>query len=306
MKKRLLWGFSAICLLFALFAFPAWATEGGECGADMSWNYSDGTLTIAGSGAMDDFTDKAPWYAYKDEIIRVVLDGDITYIGANAFRDYDMLRDIDFGDALYEIGPSALRSCDGLTVLVLPATFKILGQDSLRACKNLTRIYSDGRPISFRLNSIWDTNATIYYPTAKPWGQDYIDELEAAFKGRIQFLPDDGQRPSHSDPITEPTTEPTTVPTTEPTTVPTTEPTTVPTTEPITVPTTEPSTVPTTTVQTEPPVTQPPQTQPPEPTVPSQSGGNRFGGSIIWLIIALISALCAILLGATRLITRRR
>ena len=31
-----------------------------ECGDDMTWSYEDGTLTISGSGEMDDYEEDAP------------------------------------------------------------------------------------------------------------------------------------------------------------------------------------------------------------------------------------------------------
>ena len=95
--KKLMTLLLAFTLCLTLAA-PVFATETDEteeaveidynCGEDMTWSFSDGTLTITGSGSMDDFEEAAPWAIHKDEIKRVVLKGKISYIGSNAFSDF--------------------------------------------------------------------------------------------------------------------------------------------------------------------------------------------------------------------------
>lgn len=215
-----------LCLMGAFFVTPVWADEDteaetepvvrepGQCGEDLYWSFAGGALTITGSGKMDDFEEgAAPWAAHKSEIKSVVLQG-VTYIGANAFRNYDALTSVDFGSKLYEIGPNAFRSCDGLTSISLPASFKVFGESSFMSCPNLKQIHCAGRFPSFRQNSMWDTYVTIYYPAEKPWSASTIEELETAFKGRIEFLASDGKDPIPNEPEetqpveTEPVTEP--------------------------------------------------------------------------------------------------
>lgn len=243
--KKLISLLLCLCLVAAFFAVPVWADEDpteavvrepGQCGEDLYWSFEGGTLTITGSGEMDDFEDgAAPWAAHKSEIKSVVLKG-VTYIGANAFRNYDALTSVDFGSKLYEIGPNAFRSCDGLTSISLPASFKVFGESSFMSCANLKKIDCAGRFPSFRQNSMWDTYATIYYPAEKPWSASTIEELEAAFKGRIEFRASDGKDPVPNEPEetepeeTEPVTEPEqTEPVTEEPTTPPTDVTDTPT-----------------------------------------------------------------------------
>lgn len=236
--KKLISLLLCLCLVAAFFAVPVWADEEpteavvrepGQCGEDLYWSFADGTLTITGSGEMDDFEENAPWAAHKNEIKAVVLKG-VTYIGANAFRNYDALESVDFGSALYEIGSNAFRSCDGLTSISLPASFKVFGESSFMSCAGLKEIHCAGRFPSFRQNSMWDTYVTIYYPADKPWSASTIQQLEEAFKGRIEFLASDGKDPIPNEPEettpaeTEPEqTEPVTTepPTEEPTQLPT-------------------------------------------------------------------------------------
>ena len=226
MKKHLFSLFTAI-LLSLTCLIPVLATETettqpvvrepGFCGENIRWSYDDGILTIDGEGLMDDFEEgTAPWYEYRKEIRKIVFSGGVTYVGAWSFTDFDKLETVDFGNSMYELGKYSFRSCDGLTVLHLPDTFKVFGEESLRNCKNLKEIHCTGRPLSFRLNSLWDTYATIYFPADRPWGVDYIAELEAAFHGRIQFIASDGTDPYDPDASTG-STETTEEPTEEPT-----------------------------------------------------------------------------------------
>ena len=286
-----------ILLILCLLAVPVFAEEDvettGICGEDMTWTYEEGQLTIEGSGYMDDFEEEAPWAAFKDEIIRLELKGEIEYIGARAFTDYDNLSTVNFGTALYEIGLEAFRDCDGLTVIYLPASFKVFGESSFNTCPNLTAIHCSGKFPSFRMNSMWNTFCTIYYPAEKPWGTQYIAQLEEAFKGRIEFLASDGT--DHYNPVEEedPVTEPPTIaPTVLPTTAPTTPPTAAPTVPPTAAPTAPPTEAP-----TQAPTQAPTEPSAPQQTIPPQQ--PEEGGSKSWIGLLIVGAVLGFVLLGT-------
>ena len=69
---------------------------GGDCGEDITWTLEEGTLTISGSGEMDD---GMPWEDYKNDIQKLVITGEVTTIGAGAFQNCDSLTDIYFGES---------------------------------------------------------------------------------------------------------------------------------------------------------------------------------------------------------------
>ena len=244
----------ALVMLLSIVAPVVMATEAEtteavvrgefECGDDLIWSYADGTLTISGTGEMDDYEEDAPWAAHKDEITKVVLEG-VTYVGTRAFNDYDAIEEVDFGTALKELGAQAFRSCEGLTEIAMPKTFKVFGEESFNSCSNLKEIHCSGVFPSFRQNCLWGVYANIYYPAATPWSVSLIEQLEEAFHGRIQFLASDGTDHYTPTEATEEVTEETTEETTEPvveTTVETTEVTTEATTEATTEVTTEATT----------------------------------------------------------------
>ena len=212
-------------LIFALLAaVPVSAAEENFCGENLTWELDGNTLVIDGNGAMYDFTDGAPWDEYKSSITSVKMSG-VTYVGAGAFKNYDGLTSVSFGNSLYELGAESFYDCDNLTKLTMPASFKIFGESSLRSCDKLSEIHCSGAFPSFKLNCLWDTNLTIYYSLDRPWKTETVLQLESAFQGRVQFRGADGSDP-HGDP--EPA-KPTNPPTQPPVTPPPTE-TTVPST----------------------------------------------------------------------------
>ena len=284
----------ALCLVLPL-AVPAAASETGDVLAsgalgDFTWTLTGNTLTISGSGAMEDFTEDAPWLPYASQIQKVIFTGGVTYVASGAFADYDTITEVDFGDAMYELGKRSFYSCDGLTALYMPASFKVFGEDSLRACSKLTEIHCEGRFPSFRLNSLWDTYAKIYFPADRPWSVELIQQLEEAFHGRIEFLASDGTDPYVPADNTEAPTE---TPTTEATQA-TTEETTTPreeTTEETTQPVTE---------ETLPPTTVPPETTLPETTVPTETppaeAPSRYS-PVTLILAAVVMVLCILAAG---------
>lgn len=286
MKKLVTMCVLALCLAL-VFAMPVSAAqEEGTCGDGLTWSYSDGVLIISGAGEMDDYGQGAPWDAYREEIEHVILQNGVTYIGACAFRDYDALKQVDFGEALYQLGKYAFESCDGLTILSLPDTFKLFDEGCLQNCTNLEEIHCAGRIPSFRQNSVWQTSATIFYPADRPWGLEYIVQLETAFQGRIEFRASDGTDPYNPQPEAEETRAPETEPATEPETEPpvTTEPPTEPVTEP--APTT-----------TEPEVTEPPTEAPTEaPTEPEETEEPAGIPNVTVLLLALLTLIISLTL----------
>ena len=252
--KRFTICIAAVCLLLTLFAPAAFAaeTEGEDgadnrCGENLSWTLDGSTLTISGSGNMDDFPDGAPWADSRESIHTVILSGGVTSVGAGAFTGYQNLTAVDFGSSLKEIGEKAFQSCEGLTKISLPASFRRFGPSCFEGCTNLTEVYCDGGMPSFNANCLWNGGTiTIYCPVNNVWPEQYVEELETNFHGRLQVLTADGSDPFRFDTETRAPAESTAAPTTKPTTEPTTVPTTVPTTAPTTAPTTEATETPTT------------------------------------------------------------
>lgn len=210
MKKRLILSILALALLLNL-ALPVMAEESteetteateetaeetteetrkkysmdkdGECGDDLRWILDGATLTIIGSGEMDD---GCPWEFYKDTIETVIFNGEITTVGAGAFESCNNLKNVYFGDALVEIGEKAFYSCNNLETLLLPDTFRKFGPECFRDCENLEDIYCEGPMPSFKASCLYnDHTVVVHYSLQTPWPQSEVDRLMSNFGGRI-------------------------------------------------------------------------------------------------------------------------
>ena len=97
----------------------------GICGEDVTWSYdkTTRTLTVAGTGSMDDYPSKdvVPWNDYKKEVKTLVIGDGITGIGSNAFNDAISLSSVSLPEALGYIGELAFKSCGSLTAEIARA-----------------------------------------------------------------------------------------------------------------------------------------------------------------------------------------
>lgn len=286
MKKRLFLSVLAAVLLLASLAPAACATEAvstagsGTCGDGITWVYEDHTLTITGSGDMDD---GCPWIEYKDRIEHVVFRGGVTKVGAKAFEDFDWLETVDFGDSMREIGRRAFYDCNDLSEVRLPASFRILGEECFRDCATLQRVICEGGMPSFKGGCLNTGHyVSVFYPPSNPWPAASVNQLVGSFGGMLgimmaseeimdQGFPEETEPEETTEAIEaaqEATVPEETAAATEAETVPaivlveeTVPETTAAVTEPVTVPATEPETQPvqTTVPETE-PVTEPVET----------------------------------------------
>ena len=88
----------------------------GEAGENVTWQYNTDTkmLTISGTGAMYDSTDKLGYYAfYKGLAEKLVIEEGITSIGQSAFDGYIALENVDIKGTSVACGTYAFRNVTG-------------------------------------------------------------------------------------------------------------------------------------------------------------------------------------------------
>lgn len=112
---------------------------------------SDGTLTLSGSGAMQDYKsgEARPWEDYKDQITTIEItadNGNITSIGNYAFSNLKNLKSVEIPVKnvkkyqLKTIGEGAFSNCTALTTVALPASVTSIGKDAFAGCTGLTTV----------------------------------------------------------------------------------------------------------------------------------------------------------------------
>lgn len=132
--KRLLSVFLVALLVIGL-AFTVMAEESasGTCGENLTWEYDEttGTLTIDGTGSMNDFSTSRPWKEYEGEIQSVVIGDGVTNIGAYAFYNFDVLTSVTIGKGVTSIGVGAFQYCDSLSSVTIGKNVADIGFDTL-------------------------------------------------------------------------------------------------------------------------------------------------------------------------------
>lgn len=137
----------------------------GSCGENLSYSIDEAakTLTISGTGTMQDFTyDSKPWIESKDLIEKVVIEDGVESIGEYAFYDFTSLTSIEIPNSVTTIGsnafsqssiesvalPENLQSiseylfyyCESLTSVTIPSSVREICNGAFGSCYNLSRV----------------------------------------------------------------------------------------------------------------------------------------------------------------------
>ena len=85
--------------------------------SDWSFDKSSGTLEIVCSGAIPDYNrlSDRPWDGIKGDVKKLVIYGDVTDIGKNAFAQFDSLKSVILPYSVGSLGSRAFSKCDSLT-----------------------------------------------------------------------------------------------------------------------------------------------------------------------------------------------
>ena len=93
----------------------------GTCGDSLTWEYDPvfGILTISGEGAMADwdlsFGRPMPWYQYRSDIKKAVIEDGVTNIGSYAFASCQKMSDITIPESISAVGRFAFFGTAWLT-----------------------------------------------------------------------------------------------------------------------------------------------------------------------------------------------
>lgn len=158
-------------------AIAASAASSGNCGdsgSNVTWSLDDnGTLTISGSGKIEDYRSDIdqPWYSNRSDITSVVIEPGVTSIGSQAFYECSNLTSITIPSGLTSIGEQAFGNCTGLTSITIPSSVTSIGVNVFYNCTGLTDITVDSNNSSFCSESgvlfNKDKTTLIYYPLGK-------------------------------------------------------------------------------------------------------------------------------------------
>lgn len=130
---------------------PGATLTGGAAGdgSGVTWQLTENTddpstytLTIRGSGAMEDYlmSGHQPWRSFRDQITSVVVSPGVTSIGNLAFTRFSKLIHVDIADSVVSIGEGVFSECSSLTNITVPQSVTYIGVNAFDSCTNLSSI----------------------------------------------------------------------------------------------------------------------------------------------------------------------
>lgn len=130
---------------------PGAKLTGGAAGdgSGVTWQLTENTddpstytLTIRGSGAMEDYlmSSNQPWRSFRDQITSVVVSPGVTSIGNLAFTRFSKLIHVDIADSVVSIGEQAFSDCSRLTDITVPQSVTYIDANAFDSCTKLSSI----------------------------------------------------------------------------------------------------------------------------------------------------------------------
>lgn len=114
--------------------------------SNIEWDFDDksGILTIECNGEMEDYghdwRDQSPWFNVSNHIKKIIVTGNITKIGNNAFRECTELTSIVLPNTIESIGEYAFMSCSRLESFSMPSNVIEIDEKAFYSCSALTTI----------------------------------------------------------------------------------------------------------------------------------------------------------------------
>lgn len=109
---------------------------------NVQWNlYEDGTLTIFGTGIMEDAFQHIWIENHRAQIKRLVIEEGLASIASTAFQGLPNLVEVQLPNTLMRIGVYAFSGCIQLNSIVIPASVVEIQNFAFGRCSNLRQVY---------------------------------------------------------------------------------------------------------------------------------------------------------------------
>ena len=155
--KRVMYLILTLVMLVSILPMQnVFSASSGTCGDNLTWSLNNsGTLTISGVGFM--YTSiSPPWYSFKNQIKKIIINSGVTSIGSFAFRECNYLTNVIIPESVTGIGERAFRDCSSLTRTTIPGSVTSIGASAFYGC-NLTDITIPDSVTSIGEDAFWGT-----------------------------------------------------------------------------------------------------------------------------------------------------
>ena len=151
---------SILLMFLSLLPILASADKSGSCGKNVTYTFveSTHTLTISGSGAMTYYSSfkSVPWYSYRSEIAKAVIEYGLTSIGSYAFCECSGITSVSIPNSVTSIGDWAFCECSGLTSVSIPNSVATIGSSAFSGCSGLTSVTIPNSVTSIGNGAFWE------------------------------------------------------------------------------------------------------------------------------------------------------
>ncbi len=143
MKKRFLSMLLAVLMVLTLLPTAAFADGelSGKCGDNVTWKLEGDTLTISGTGPMEDYYshNPAPWRTYSDSVVKIVVEEGVTSTGVGAFLEMSNVTSVSLPQSLESIY-SSFGHCTSLTAIDIPDGVSVIDSTAFLECTSLKTV----------------------------------------------------------------------------------------------------------------------------------------------------------------------
>lgn len=131
MKKKNI-SISLILLIITSIVIPASIIGFADNGD--GYEFADGVLTITNDSVMVDYTEseitKAPWYSFKGDINKIVINNGVTKVGSYCFARMDNLTEVEIPESVTTIGTAAFAGNSNLLSLSVSNNVITIGENA--------------------------------------------------------------------------------------------------------------------------------------------------------------------------------
>ncbi len=122
-------------------------------GDTIEWTFDGETLVVSGSGELsEEYTTTEDWKNMQDKCVNVLVEGDVTIIGKNAFKEFTALKKLEVTSPLITVDEYAFSGCTALEEITLPDTLLTIEQYAFADC---SAVKSFEFPQNLREISAW-------------------------------------------------------------------------------------------------------------------------------------------------------
>ncbi|MDE6777514.1 MAG: leucine-rich repeat protein, partial [Oscillospiraceae bacterium] len=160
---------SCLCVSYSIFANAEYVSgclgdvdfDFEEYKDNLTWNFdeSTGTLTISGTGAMENRSSYLFRPYYWSDIKEIIIEDGVTTIGDGAFYGCESLIAITIPDSVTTIGASAFYRCESLIAITIPDSVTTIGESAFYGCESLIAITIPDSVTTIGRRAFWGCNS---------------------------------------------------------------------------------------------------------------------------------------------------